>query len=59
MTSHLSLPKILTSTPDDISNDIIDSIRKNKNVIYVKWFWRWIMLIIKMIPESIFKKFKL
>ena len=56
MTGHLDLPKTLTATPDDISNDIIDSIKKGKTIIYSKWFWKWIMLIIRMIPESIFKK---
>ena len=56
MTGHLDLPKILTATPNDISNDIIDSIKKEKNTIYSKWFWKWIMLIINIIPETIFKK---
>jgi len=59
MTNHLDLPKILTATPDDISNDIINSIKKGKTIIYSKWFWKWIMLIIKLIPETIFKKLKL
>ena len=56
MTNHLDLPKILTETPDDISNDIINSIKKGKTIIYSKWFWKWIMLTIKIIPETIFKK---
>ncbi len=34
-------------------------VTKKKNTIYVKWFWRWIMLIIKCIPEFQFKKMKL
>ena len=59
MTNHLDLPKLLTATPDDISNDIINSIKKGKTIIYSKWFWKWIMLIIKMIPESIFKKLRI
>ena len=59
MTGHLSLPRILTATPDDISNDIINSINKGKTIIYSKWFWKWIMLIIKQIPEFFFKKLKL
>lgn len=56
MTSHLDLPKILCATPDDISKDIINSINRGKDIIYTKWFWKWIMMIIKIIPESIFKK---
>ena len=56
MTNHLDLPKILTAFPDDISNDIINSIKKGESIIYSKWFWKWIMLIINIIPETIFKK---
>ena len=59
MTGHLVLPKILTATPEEISSDIINSIKKRKSIVYTKWFWKWIMLIIKFIPESIFKKLKL
>ena len=59
MTSHLDLPKILTAIPENISIDIINSISKKKNIVYTKWFWKWIMMIIKIIPETIFKKLKL
>ena len=58
MTNHLDLPKILTATSNKISFDIIKSIKKNKNVVYTKWFWMWIMIIIESIPEFIFKKSK-
>ncbi len=29
--------------------------RRGEDIVYVPCFWRWIMLIIKVIPESIFK----
>jgi decaprenylphospho-beta-D-erythro-pentofuranosid-2-ulose 2-reductase len=59
MTSHLNLPKLLTASPDDISKDIINSIKKNKSIIYTKWFWKWIMTIINLIPERVFKSMNL
>ena len=59
MTKHLELPEILTATPNDISSSIIKSIKDKKNIIYTKWFWKWIMIIIEFIPEFIFKKLKL
>jgi len=34
-------------------------VQKKKNVVYVKWFWKYIMLIIKYIPEFQFKKMSL
>jgi decaprenylphospho-beta-D-erythro-pentofuranosid-2-ulose 2-reductase len=59
MTEHLLLPKPLTAQPSDVANSIYHGVLKKKNVVYVKWFWRWIMLIITSIPEAFFKKLKL
>ena len=59
MTSHLDLPKLLTVSTDEISKDILNSIKKGKSIIYTKWFWKWIMLITKLIPERIFKKLRM
>lgn len=59
MTEHLTLPPLLTATPEQVAEAIIRGLEKGKDVIYVKWFWRWIMFIIRNIPESIFKKLKL
>ena len=59
MTENLPLPGILTATPEIVANVVCRAVKNKRNVIYVKWFWRWIMLIIKSIPEPVFKKLKL
>jgi len=59
MTEGMPLPRPLTATPGQVAAVVYKAIRNKTNVVYVKWFWRWIMLIIKSIPESIFKKLKL
>jgi len=59
MTEGLPLPKPLTSTPAQVADIIYSGFEKKKNTIYIKWFWRYIMLIIKNIPEFQFKKMKL
>ncbi len=59
MTAHLPLPKLLTAQPKDIANDLFTAQKKQKNTLYTKWFWKTIMLIIKYIPEGVFKKLKL
>ncbi len=46
----------LVAAPEDIAVSINKAVAKKKNVIYTPFFWRWIMLIIRAIPESIFKK---
>lgn len=59
MTEDLTLPAPLTATPEEVAEAIYHALRKKKNVVYVKWFWKWIMLIIRNIPEGLFKKLKL
>ncbi|VAW90843.1 Oxidoreductase, short-chain dehydrogenase/reductase family [hydrothermal vent metagenome] len=45
--------------PDKIAKDISRAIEKKKDVLYTPWFWWGIILIIRFIPEKIFKKLKL
>jgi decaprenylphospho-beta-D-erythro-pentofuranosid-2-ulose 2-reductase len=59
MTENMKLPPLLTAKPEDVANTVFNAGAKKKNVVYVKWFWRWIMLIIKSVPEFMFKKLKL
>jgi short-subunit dehydrogenase len=49
----------LTAQPAEVAKAIYRGVQKKKNIIYVKWFWKWIMLIITSIPESMFKKKRL
>ncbi len=52
-----SLPKSpLWAQPMDIAKGMLCAIEKHKNVVYLPFFWRYIMLIIKSIPNSIFNK---
>ncbi len=55
MTLGLKLPKIFTSSPDEVANDIYIAVKKKRNVIYTMKIWRLIMFVIKCIPEGIFK----
>lgn len=46
----------LVAPPEKVAVDILRAVEKKKNVIYTPFFWRYIMLIIRHIPEAIFKK---
>ncbi len=59
MIQGLETPKLLTATSQQVANGIWKAYRKKKNTVYVLPIWRWIMLIIKSIPEFIFKKMNL
>ena len=56
MTQKMNLPEKLTAEPEQVAEDIYQAQQKGKNIIYTKWIWKWIMLIIKNIPEWKFKK---
>ena len=47
---------ILWVKPAQVARDIVLAIDKKKDLIYTPWFWRYIMWVIKIIPEAIFKK---
>ncbi|MBT0955978.1 SDR family NAD(P)-dependent oxidoreductase [Alphaproteobacteria bacterium KMM 3653] len=46
----------LVAPPEKVAQDILRACDKRKNTIYTPFFWRYIMRIIKSVPEPIFKK---
>lgn len=56
MTADLDQSGPLWVDPDVIARDMDKAIEKGRDKIYSPWFWRYIMLIIRHIPEVIFKK---
>ncbi len=59
MTEGMPLPGPITGSPEKVARDIFKAIRKKKNVIYTLWMWKYIMTIIRSIPEFVFKRLKL
>jgi len=55
MTAGLDLPAKLTAQPEEVAKDIYTAQQKGKDILYTKPIWRYIMMIIKMIPEWKFK----
>ena len=59
MTEGMDLPKKLTAQPKEVANAIFNAVQKKQNIIYTRPVWRFIMIIIRNIPEQIFKRLKL
>lgn len=59
MNKDLQLPSLLTAGADKVAEDIYNAYKKSRHLIYTAWYWRWIMAIIKAIPEFIFKRLNL
>ena len=55
MTKKEKIPNLLNTKPEIIAKKIIECIEKKK-LIYVPIKWKIIMIIVKLIPEGIFKK---
>lgn len=49
----------LVASPQYMGERIARALSKSADVVYLPWFWRYIMLIIKCIPEPVFKRLKL
>jgi short-subunit dehydrogenase len=59
MTKGLPLPQVLVVSAEKVAADIVRAIEKKREVLYTPWFWRYIMLMIRHIPNAVFKRMKL
>ena len=49
----------LWASPARVAGDIVAAIDARRGVVYTPWFWRWIMLVIRHVPEFVFVKTRL
>ena len=49
----------LWAAPRDIAGGILAALDRGRDVVYLPWFWRYIMVVIRMLPEHIFKRLSL
>ena len=50
---------ILWASPAQIGDGIYRTIQGKRNVVYLPWFWKYIMVVIRLMPENFFKRMKL
>ena len=50
---------VLWAQPETIAAGIVRALDTGKSVIYLPWFWKYLMLIIRSIPERVFKRLEL
>jgi decaprenylphospho-beta-D-erythro-pentofuranosid-2-ulose 2-reductase len=58
MTAHLPQGPMF-ATPEMVARDIQRAIERRRDVLYTPWFWRWIMMMIRVVPEWKFKRMDL
>lgn len=59
MTEGMDLPAALTASPAELARDIRIAQQARRDVIYRRRVWRLIMLVIRCIPERVFKRLSL
>jgi short-subunit dehydrogenase len=58
MTAHL--PKNpLYASPERVARDIVRAVDRGRDVVYTPWWWRIVMLVVRLIPERFFKRLSL
>ena len=59
MTAHLDRSGWLWSRPDQIAKQIRRAVQKQRARVYAPWWWRYIMLGVRLLPMPLFHKTKL
>lgn len=49
----------LWAKPEQVARGIVHAIDRRRSIVYLPWFWRAIMLVIRGIPEPVFRRIKL
>jgi decaprenylphospho-beta-D-erythro-pentofuranosid-2-ulose 2-reductase len=49
----------LMADPARVGESVARAVERGRDVIYVPWFWRWILLAIRLVPERVFKRTRL
>jgi len=50
---------VLWSRPEQVAAGIVKAIARKRDVVYLPWYWRWIMVLVRLIPERVFKRMPL
>jgi short-subunit dehydrogenase len=49
----------LWAKPHQVAKGIVHAIDRSRTIVYLPWFWRAIMFIIRAIPEAVFRRLRL
>ena len=56
MTDGMDLPAGLTATPEEVADRVVAAIHRRRDVVCVRRVWGPIMLVLRAIPERLFKR---
>ena len=54
------MPRLfLVASPERVGEGIVRALRRGREVVYLPWFWRYVMLALRLMPEGVRKRLKL
>jgi short-subunit dehydrogenase len=56
MTRGMNLPSLITAQPEQVALDIYRAHKAGRAMVYSRWYWRWIMLVVRLLPRWLFHK---
>ena len=59
MNAHMSREGWLWADAAPVGASIARALDRGRGVVYVPWFWRWIMLIVRHLPYRLFRRLRL
>ncbi len=59
MTEGMDLPPRLTAQPEEVAEAILAAVARGRDVVYVRPVWRLVMMVIRGLPERVFKRTKI
>jgi short-subunit dehydrogenase len=52
-------PRLITPLPETVARSILRAMDRNAMVVYVPWYWRPIMTVLRCLPEAVFVRLPL
>lgn len=49
---------LLWAQPDTVARGIVRAIDRRRSVVYLPWFWRPVMAVIRALPEAVFRRLR-
>ena len=58
MTARFEQSRLLWADPATVAQGIVRAMEKSNGEVYLPWFWYWIMLVLRHVPERLFLKLR-
>lgn len=59
MTAGMDTPKFLTAQVEEVAKAVLAAEKNGRDIVYVRRIWFWVMMVIRLLPEFLFKRTRL